>query len=194
MWGLGRNYKQVPFPVGSAKRFLTCQEWWFFAYIQGGATHVEPLRDRWRHRTDPRAESSCLVSGCWRGAEFVLQGDEHAQQFGSPPVDGQLGLRLGETLAGRSELRHVAAVRAGQLPRIDEVLAAPDEEPQPTSAQPRTSRLAVGSDQAGHEDDDRVRQDRTNDGAGRTQMSEWDGQGDVHHGHQAEGDRLETQP
>jgi hypothetical protein len=41
-------------------------------------------------------------------------------------VDGQLGLQLGDTLAGRSELGQVTAVRAGQLPCIDEVLATPD--------------------------------------------------------------------
>ncbi|MFE3659925.1 glycosyltransferase family 4 protein [Streptomyces sp. NPDC059165] len=40
MWGLGRNYKQVPFPMGSAKHFLTRRASWFFAYTQGGATHV----------------------------------------------------------------------------------------------------------------------------------------------------------
>jgi hypothetical protein len=41
-------------------------------------------------------------------------------------VDGQLGLQCGDTLAGRSELGHVAAVRTRQLPRIDEVLTTPD--------------------------------------------------------------------
>ncbi|MBN0048823.1 glycosyltransferase family 4 protein [Streptomyces actuosus] len=40
MWGLGRNYKQVPFPMESAKRLLTRQASWFFAYTLGGARHV----------------------------------------------------------------------------------------------------------------------------------------------------------
>ncbi|MGW4143405.1 hypothetical protein ACWELV_43010 [Streptomyces mirabilis] len=48
------------------------------------------------------------------------------QQLGSPPVDGQLGLQLGETLADRSEFGQVAADRAGQLPCIDEALATSD--------------------------------------------------------------------
>lgn len=55
-----------------------------------------------------------------------LWGRHLTQQLGGAPVDGQLGLQLGDALAGRGQFGQVAAGRARQLPRIDEVLATPD--------------------------------------------------------------------
>ncbi|MFI7143147.1 hypothetical protein ACIBQ5_37320 [Streptomyces massasporeus] len=67
----------------------------------------------------PRAEVEAAVRLLDEllGFEPPLGDGRHlTQQLGSPPVDGQLGLQLGDTLVGRSELGQVTAVRAGQLP------------------------------------------------------------------------------
>jgi glycosyltransferase involved in cell wall biosynthesis len=85
MWGLGRNYKQVGPLLRSAKRVLTRQASWFFAYTEGGADHVATEgfpRDRItvvRNSTD----TSTLVAA--RNAVTEEQVLEFSSRYGLVP-------------------------------------------------------------------------------------------------------------